>query len=193
MLRGVLVSVVAAGSALAGLAVGATPAMAVAAPINVVVPGTAGGDGHGGTPPVATPIVLGSNGAVVVTATGTVYLSALDVFGGLPNGPNGGNSTGSNPAGPGALVPSSPYGCLVARVGTGDWRCIGAGPTLLSGTGEVMLAVNDGLFGAGGVPGYADNSGQFAVTMVEGSIYPPDLPLRTTATLGSHHHHHHHR
>jgi hypothetical protein len=143
--------------------------------VTATVPGTAAGAGFGGTSAVATGVVLGANTVAVVTATGTVYLAALSVQGGLPNGPNGGNPLGQHPAGPGALVPSSPWGCLIARVGSGTWRCIGAGPTVLTGTGEVFLGVNDGLSDGHGGGGYADNSGAFAVRLAVGTAYPPDV------------------
>ena len=167
-----------------GVVAGASPAAAAPAPVVVVVPGTAGGDGHGGTPPVATGIVLGPNEALVVTATGTVYLGSGNT---LPNGPNGGNG-GYFGFG---LVPFAPPGCLAARVGTGAWHCIGAGPTALTGSGAVQLAVNDGFIGGLGEPGYSDNSGQFAVKLVEGTTYPPDLALPMVTALTWHHHHHH--
>lgn len=175
------------GIALAASGVLATPEAASAVTtVQVVVPGTAGEVQYGGTGFVATGVVLGPGKAAVATARGTVYLAVLSDRGGLPNGPDGGNPGLSFPAG--SLVPSSPFGCLAARVGTGAWRCIGAGPTVLTGTGEVQFGVNDGFFGAGDVPGYADNSGRFVVTLSEGSTYPPSLSLLNVSTRGSHHH-----
>ena len=163
--KAVLVVVaLAAATGGAGLVLRAPSAGAIPAPVHVVVPGTAGGDGHGGIPPVATGVVLGPLDAVVITATGTVNLSAGGSAPPILNGPNGGNPPffgGWN-----SLIPNGYYGCLGARVGAGPWRCVGAGPTLLTGTGEVFLAVNDGLTGGDGYPGYLGNSGHFDATIV---------------------------
>jgi hypothetical protein len=50
------------------------------------------------------------------------------------------------PSGGGACVgpDGDPLG-LVARVGDGDWTPVGNGPTQVTGTGELVLAVNDSL------------------------------------------------
>ena len=54
-------------------------------------------------------------------------------------------------------LPGAPAWGLVGRVGGGPWVQIGTGPTRLSGTGELVFAVNDDLL--------ADNSGSFTVTV----------------------------
>jgi len=182
--KAVLVVVaLAAATGGAGLVLRAPSAGAIPAPVHVVVPGTAGGDGHGGIPPVATGVVLGPLDAVVITATGTVNLSAGGSAPPILNGPDGGNPAFPSAPG-GSLVSLGRFGCLAARIGSGGWRCIGAGPTVLTGIGEVFLGVNDGFFG-GNIPGYQGNSGQFAVTLAVGSTYPPDMPAPTFRSSAS--------
>jgi hypothetical protein len=127
------------------------------ASLDIVVPGTAGGPNNGGTAPVSTGVVLAGGQSVLVSGSGTVFLTTNNGFPNDPDGGNPGNSTGNS------LVPNSPYGCLAARVGSGSWACIGSGPTELTGTGEIQLAVNDD-FASPGV-GYDDNSGQFNVVI----------------------------
>lgn len=121
------------------------------------VPGTAGGPDNGGTAAVSTGIVLTAEKWAVVTATGSVNLCAP---GSCNNDPDGGNP-GNSPSG--SLVPNSPFGCLAARVGSGAWECIGSGPTVLWGNGELQLAVNDSFVSPG--VGYEDNTGEFDVAI----------------------------
>lgn len=154
-----------------GVAVSAAPL--AAGVVNIVVPGTAGGPGNGGTAPVSTGIVLGAGKSVVVMAEGTVTLCP-PVGTGCANSPDGGNP-GNSPSD--SLVPNSPFGCLAARVGSGAWACIGSGPTLLSGTGEVQFGVNDSFVSPG--VGYEDNGGQFAVSI---AVPQASITIRKTSS-----------
>lgn len=101
-----------------------------------------------------TGLSLPSNASVTVSATGWAGFS------------NCWNSTcWSDPNGfpsynvGGLLAPSAPIGSLVGKVGTGAGFFIGAGPTQVTGTGELYLAYND-------VPGsYGDDHGWDYVTL----------------------------
>lgn len=88
---------------------------------------------------------------VTVTATDT-----SDVYSGFPVGPNG--TGGSCPAFCGG--PGLPFYSLIARIGNGTPFFVGAGPTVVSGEGELSFAFNDGL--------YDDNSGFFTATLSYG-------------------------
>ncbi len=68
------------------------------------------------------------------------------------------NNTGPYTADGSFLAPGLPIMSLIARVGTsGPWTFIGAGPTTLSGTGDIYFAVNDNYF--------PDNAGGFTATI----------------------------
>ncbi|MEW6319979.1 MAG: right-handed parallel beta-helix repeat-containing protein [Acidobacteriota bacterium] len=127
----------------------------------MVVPGSAGGGSNsnrldtGGTVPVSAGFV--ADGQLVhIAATGTVtwYLNPGDLAG--PGGPL------TNVVGTGGdfLAPALPAITLVARIGTGPWQLVGAGPTVLGGPGQsgvLQFAVNDSY--------YDDNGGSFSVTV----------------------------
>jgi len=153
-MRRTLVAFVVATVAAFGLTVVAVPSGAISTDVNV--PGTAGGPDNGGTAAVATGIVIPDGVSVTVNASGTVFICGP---GGCANDPDGGipgNSTANS------LVPSSPYGCLAARVGSGAWECIGS-TGILNGPGEIFFGVNDDFVGPG--VGYEDNSGSFDVVV----------------------------
>jgi len=140
-----------------GLTIAAAPGGAEIS-TDVDVPATAGGPNNGGTAAVSTGIVIPSGASVLVTASGTIHICGQ---GGCANSPDGGNP-GTSTAN--ALVPSSPYGCLAARVGSGAWSCIGDSG-ILSGPGEIQFGVNDDFVGPG--VGYDDNFGSFAVVVTQ--------------------------
>jgi len=118
------------------------------------VPGTAGPIGEGGTYGqwggtglVETGVIAA--GQVVLTATGTVNASTNTSFGqGVPPAGNGVDVCDTS-----CLAAWS----LVVKIGDGPWQQGQNGPVTLSGTGPVVLAVNDGWYG--------DNSGGFSVTL----------------------------
>jgi hypothetical protein len=88
---------------------------------------------------------------VTVTATDTSF-----AYADFPVGPNG--TGGSCPAFCGG--PGLPFYSLIARIGNGPPFFVGAGPTVVSGEGELSFAFNDGL--------YDDNSGFFTATLSYG-------------------------
>ena len=103
-------------------------------------------------PGASTGLVLDGE-SVTVTAAGTVCPGTGSCF-----GPDGDASVDTTQSGYGGFVtPGAPAWGLVARVGGGAWVQVGSGPTTLSGTGELVFAVNDDLFW--------DNAGSFAVTV----------------------------
>ena len=105
-----------------------------------------------GVPGASTGLVLDGE-SVTVTAAGTVCPGTGSCF-----GPDGDASADTTQSGFGGFVaPGAPAWGLVARVGGGAWVQVGSGPTTLSGTGELVFAVNDDLFW--------DNAGSFAVTV----------------------------
>lgn len=110
--------------------------------------------GGQGVPGVTTGLVLTAGMSVTVTAT-----SAVCPFGdGFCPGPDGyvpWDTTTSSFGG--FVLPGAPAWGLVGRVGAGPWVQVGSGPTTLSGTGELVFAVNDDLF--------SDNAGSFTVTV----------------------------
>jgi len=153
-MRRTLVAFVVVTLAAVGLTVAALPGSAISSDVNV--PGTAGGPDNGGSAAVSTGIVIPDGASVTINASGTVFICGP---GGCANGPDGGtpgNSTANS------LVPSSPYGCLAARVGSGAWDCIGSSG-MLDGPGEIQFGVNDDFVGPG--VGYDDNSGSFTVVV----------------------------
>jgi hypothetical protein len=105
-------------------------------------------------PGASTGLVLTSGMKVTVTAGGAV----CPYLGSSCPGPNGYGllDTTQNPYGSFPL-PGAPAWGLVGRVGSGPWVQVGSGPTKLSGTGELVFAVNDNYL--------ADNTGSFTVTV----------------------------
>jgi hypothetical protein len=110
--------------------------------------------GGGSVPGASTGLVLTSGMTVTVTASGAVC-----PFGGSfcpgPDGYAPWDTTASSYGG--FPLSGGPAWGLVGRVGSGPWVQVGAGPTKLSGTGELVFAVNDDLL--------VDNAGSFAVTV----------------------------
>lgn len=102
---------------------------------------------------LATDFVLKEGVPVTLSALGEVgfyYLGLAD-----PATPNGRPELGS--------MNGFPIVSLVARVGGGELQFVGTGPTILTGSGELVLYVNDNFFG--------DNSGAWNVT-VSYDCYP---------------------
>jgi hypothetical protein len=149
-----LVVLVVATVAAFGLLVVAVPGSAISSDVNV--PGTAGGPNNGGTAAVSTGIVIPDGASVTINASGTIHICGPSGCANGPDGGNPGNSTANS------LVPSSPYGCLAARVGSGAWECIGSSG-ILDGPGEIQFGVNDDFVGPG--VGYDDNFGSFTVVV----------------------------
>lgn len=104
-------------------------------------------------PGVDTGLVLNGQ-SVTVTATGTVCITNW----GYCTDPDGDPSVDTTQTGFGGFVlPGAPAYGLVGRVGDGPWVQVGSGPTQLSGSGDLVFAVNDDYF--------RDNSGYFTVTV----------------------------
>jgi hypothetical protein len=145
----------------AGL-VGAAGARPAAAGSDVVVPARAGPVVDSGSGAVDTGVSVA--GSVTVSATGTINGSTNPSFG-QNIGPNGtGVCSASCP------LPGVPEWAVIAEIGSGPWQLVGAGPTILSGNGELFLAVDDDYYG--------DNSGQFTAAISTG-------PACTTTYTGS--------
>jgi hypothetical protein len=108
----------------------------------------------GSVPGASTGLVLTSGMSVTVTAAGAVCPFG-DSFCPGPGGYTPWDTTHSSYGG--FTLPGAPAWGLVGRVGSGPWVQVGTGPTSLSGTGELVFAVNDDLF--------VDNAGNFAVTV----------------------------
>ena len=104
-------------------------------------------------PGASTGLVLTSGMSVTVTAGGAVC-----PYWGFCPGPDGYALWDTTQSSFGGFpLPGAPAWGLVGRVGGGQWVQIGTGPTSLSGTGELVFAVNDDLL--------VDNSGSFTVTV----------------------------
>ncbi|MEB2774187.1 hypothetical protein SYJ56_02655 [Algoriphagus sp. D3-2-R+10] len=95
-----------------------------------------------------TGFVLKEGVPVILTASGEVgfYFAGLSD----PATPNGRPELGS--------INGFPIVSLVARVGGGELQLIGTGPTQVTGSGELILYVNDSFFG--------DNSGAWNVEVI---------------------------
>lgn len=106
-------------------------------------------------PGASTGLVLQTGMSVTVTGAGSVC--PFGPFGPC-NGPNGNPAQNTTVSGFGGFVlPGAPAWGLVARVGSGSWVQVGTGPKTLTGTGQLVFAVNDDLF--------PDNSGSFTATV----------------------------
>ncbi len=104
-------------------------------------------------PGVNTGLVLKKEQTVTVTATGTVcYWPGPPTT--LCVDPDG--DAGMNTSNPEFVLPDATGIALIGRVGNGPWVEVGSGTTL-SGTGELVFAVNDRYF--------PDNTGSFEVTL----------------------------
>jgi hypothetical protein len=106
-------------------------------------------------PGVNTGLVLEDGRPVTVTATGEVCPYGDTSFCVGPDGDPWWDTTQSSHGG--FVLPGAPAWGLVGRVGAGPWVQVGSGPTTLSGSGVLVFAVNDDLFG--------DNTGSFTVTV----------------------------
>lgn len=111
--------------------------------------------GSSTVPGVSTGLILKTGMSVTVTGAGS--FCPFGLFGSC-FGPNGTTSQNTTTSGFGGFVlPGAPAWGLVARVGSGSWVQVGTGPKTLTGTGELVFAVNDDLF--------ADNAGSFTATV----------------------------
>lgn len=142
MLRGLTLTTAIAVFSAAGVVSSGSAAVAKVYPVDVsTVPG------------VDTGLVLSNGQSITVTATGTAC-----PFGGsfYCVGPDGDTSLDITlPAG--FLLRDAPPWGLVGRVGNGPWVQVGSGPTTLSGSGDLVFAMNDNSYG--------DNTGGFMVTV----------------------------
>ena len=131
-----------------------------------------------------------SGNTVSITAAGA--WTCLGAVGSSPCqvGPNG---TGT----PGTLASFLATGLsefgLIAKVGSGPWQFVGAGPTPISGTGALILAMNDTFWGDNQgsmtvevVPAAVANEGPGGVTQI-GTYSDPDSGqnVAISASLGS--------
>ena len=128
----------------------------------ITVPGTAGPEDNAGTGIVDAG--LSSPGQVTISATGSVNIADNPNFG-QNVGPNGDPNGQCD-----CFQPSLPAYSLIAQIGNGAWQEVGAGPTTLSGTGEIFLAVNDS--------DYSDNSGRWTA-----SVAGATAPKRTLSVV----------
>ena len=96
-------------------------------------------------PGVSTGLVLTDGQQVKVTATGSMCpWGDANPYCVGPDGDASWPTTDSWYGG--YLLPGAPAWGLVGRVGNGPWVQVGSGPTTLTGTGELVFAVNDDLF-----------------------------------------------
>lgn len=163
--RGVLATGGSAALIAAGLLVTAGTATAAT---TVSVPGTAGPASLGGTGIVDTGISVTS--AVTLTATGTINISTNLSFGQniTPDGdPAKVACTAS------CFVSGPTQWSLIAKIGTGAWQEVGSGPTKLTGSGTLYLAVDD--------TGYSDNSGTWSVDV---SLSSSPVAVASSGSVG---------
>jgi hypothetical protein len=99
-----------------------------------------------------TGIVLRSSQPVTITAV-DAGATCGGLYGSCKAGPNGNYPTTDR----NALAPNLVVYSQIARVGSGPWVFVGEGPTVVSGTGQLFLAYNDGA--------YSDNAGGFVATV----------------------------
>jgi hypothetical protein len=105
-------------------------------------------------PGADTGLALTAGMSVTVTAEGAICVSGTSRCHG-PDGMSEVDTTKSNYGG--FVLPGAPAYGLLGRVGDGSWVQVGSGPTTLSGTGDLVFAVNDDLL--------SDNTGSFTVTV----------------------------
>lgn len=113
--------------------------------------------GPPGLPAVDTGITLSPRQIVTISASGTAVCAEPNRADQL--GCNGIDANGTGVAGAQSLAPGLPAFSLVAKIGDGPLTFVGVGPTVLSGTGQLLLGYNDERFQ------YFDNSGGFDVTV----------------------------
>lgn len=135
---------------------GAVGALVLAAQVTAASPTTSSSVYTVGSltvPGVDTGLTLKSGRYVTVTAIGAVCPGT-----GYCVGPDGYPSVDTMHSNYGGFVlPGAPAYGLVGRVGDGPWVQVGSGPTKLSGSGDLVFAVNDDW--------YPDNTGSFTVTV----------------------------
>ncbi len=160
-----------AGAQLTGtvsVVVGGTPQFTVA------VRGTAGGfedqdPGYGPVPVRVYGGTLSAGQQVTIAALGLVQRGLAFA----PNGPGGiaALCDGS------CLLAGAPIASLLARVGSGPWQLVGAGPTTLTAASAGLLefAVNDNVF--------TDNTGAFWATVVWGATASPTVSFSNWAQI----------
>jgi hypothetical protein len=135
-----------AGAAAVGV-IAVIPTLSAGAATSVSVSGTAGPASLGGSGIVNTG--MSTTSSVTLTATGTVFGNAAKT---QSAGPGGNGSCTSA-----CFKPTLPRLALIGRVGANPWKTVGSGPTTLSGSGQLQLAVNDAAYG--------DNSGTFTASV----------------------------
>ena len=168
-MRRFLALVVVTALAAVGMAVAAAPGGA--ADLSFQVPANSGPSSIAGAVPFLTGIVLNGQ-SVVVTCSGTI-----DFGGGSPGVCDGvsGFAGAALILGVGSNSPPYMTVALIARVGTGPWQLVGSGPTLITGTGELELAVNDAPAG-----GFTDN---VASTHYNVTVAVPKATVTVTKTV----------
>jgi len=115
-----------------------------------------------------TGIILQPGQTVTVTATGTAVWAIMPLLNRpLYMTPDGWPEAGYPLANSRSFVPGIPASSLVAQIGNAAPVFVGSGPTVLSGVGELLFAINDEF--------YDDNTGVgFVVTTVMNA--PPNTP-----------------
>jgi hypothetical protein len=158
-------------TALAGVGMVVAAAPSGAADVSFQVPANSGPSTVTSAVPFLTGIVLNGQ-SVVVTCSGTI-----DFGGGSPGVCDGVSGyPGANLIlGSGSNSPPYMTVALIARVGTGPWQLVGSGPTLITGTGEIELAVNDAPAG-----GFSDND---AATHYNVTVAVPKATVTVTKTV----------
>ena len=116
-----------------------------------------------------------SGNTVFITASGA--WTCLGPVGGSPcqTGPNGTGTPGHHV--PPFLAEGLSEFSLIARVGSGPWQFVGAGPTAISGTGVLTFAMNDTFWG--------DNQGSMVVKVTSLGLTSPIVENGTTTLTGS--------
>jgi hypothetical protein len=93
-------------------------------------------------PGADTGFAVKAGAPLTVRAFGGVCLFGAGSCVDSPNGdPSVDTTTGAFP------LPGAPAGALIARVGDGPWTQVGSGPTAVSGSGNLVFAVNDDSLG----------------------------------------------
>lgn len=155
--------------ATAGVLAGGAPGAGAGTPVTVGTPGTTSVTVNvpattAPRAPDATQIAVHPGVTVTVSCAGRIRLSRSAS---APCAGAAGRFAQPTYTGAGA-------GALIARVGSGPWVTVGAGPRSLEGTGALALAVNDRMHGCRGSC-WNENAGHFTVTIVAPAY--PRVPI----------------
>jgi hypothetical protein len=111
----------------------------------------------------------GTHNDVTVTAAGSWQIGADSTYG-YSYGPSGSTYPLTEAC---ALVPTAPMGSLVGTLDGGTtWFALGAGPTVIAGSGDLGFAANDCTPGPFNYVYFGDNSGSVDVTVTTAARTP---------------------